>query len=203
MKRSILTIFTALTFSLAMLAQAGGTAAASGKTSGKSKTATGAQTGASAETKEATAGGKAKGAGASSVLTGCLSGPNAENAYVLSNGRYKRGVEVGGNDELSKHVGHRVQLTGTWAKSGAAIGEKENEAAEKNEKGGKEAAERHFKVTAIKHLADSCTEPASGAAKAGPKSNEPIGPEGNGRDKVGKKKGGAKSSATPTTPPTQ
>ncbi len=141
MKRTIVILFAALTVSVAMLAQEGS----------KSK-------------------GGGKGAGASSVLTGCLSGPNAEKAFVLTNGRYRKGVEVGGLDDLSKHVGNRVQLTGMWAKSGAEIGEKEDAAAEKKEKdekkGAKEAEERHFKVTAIKHLADSCTAPEPAGAKA-------------------------------------
>src|SRR5689334_11254738 len=86
--------------------------------------------------------------GGASVITGCLSGPNDEGAYVLKHGKSE--VEVGGLDDLSKHVGHTVKLHGSWAKSGAEIGEKEDAAAEKkeaHEKGGKkEAAERHFKV---------------------------------------------------------
>ena len=64
----------------------------------------------------------AKGGGA--VLSGCLSGPNDEGVYVLKSG--KRSVEVGGNDDLSKHVNHEVKLHGTWAKSGADIGEKQD-----------------------------------------------------------------------------
>jgi len=96
----------------------------------------------------------------SSTLTGCISGPNAENAYMLTNGTYKKGVEVGmpDSDELSKHVGNKVKLTGTWVKTGQEIGEKEDAAAEKAEKKGtSEKAEKHFKVTKIDHLADSCT----------------------------------------------
>jgi len=56
------------------------------------------------------------------------------------------------------------KLTGTWVKSGSAIGE--NEAAEKSEKS--EAgehhgvAERHFKVSDIQHVADSCPQGAAG-----------------------------------------
>src|SRR5207253_1700918 len=71
---------------------------------------------------------KGASAGASSSLTGCLNGPNAENAYMLTNGRYRKGVEVGmpASDELSKHVGHKVKLTGSWAKSGEEIGENES-----------------------------------------------------------------------------
>jgi len=87
------------------------------------------------------------------TVTGCLSGPNDEGAYVLkssSGGAF----EVGGNNQLKAHVGHTVRLTGEWVKSGAEIGEKES--AEKNEKNeGK--AERHFKVTEIHHISDSCS----------------------------------------------
>ncbi len=96
--------------------------------------------------------------GKETSLSGCLSGPNAENAYVLTNGRHRKGVEVGGLDELKDHVGHQVKLTGMWAKSGADIGE--NEPAGKSEKG-----ERHFKVTKVTHVADSCTAPAEAKKK--------------------------------------
>ena len=93
------------------------------------------------------------------TVTGCLSGPNDEGAYVLksSNGH---AFEVGGNDQLKQHVGHTVKLSGNWVKSGAEIGE--NESAEKNEKSeGSEhrgVAERHFKVTDIHHISDSCSQ---------------------------------------------
>jgi hypothetical protein len=96
-----------------------------------------------------------KGAGGA-TLTGCLSGPNNEGAYELKSG--KKEVEVGGLDDLSKHVGHKVRLHGAWAKSGAEIGEKENEASEAKEgkEGKEEKGERHFKVASIDHLSDTC-----------------------------------------------
>ena len=102
--------------------------------------------------------------GGGATLTGCLSGPNSEGAYELKSG--KRTVEVGGLDDLSKHVGHEVKLHGSWAKSGSEIGEKENEAAEKKEgkEGKEEKGERHFKVTSIDHMKDSC---AAGASEKG------------------------------------
>ena len=103
-----------------------------------------------------------KGAGGA-MLTGCLSGPNDEGVYELKSG--KKEVEVGGFDDLSKHVGHKVRLHGSWAKSGAAIGEKENEANEAKEgkEGKEEKGERHFKVASIDHLSDTC--PAGAAEK--------------------------------------
>lgn len=100
-----------------------------------------------------------KGAGGT-MLTGCLSGPNDEGAYELKSG--KKEVEVGGLDDLSKHVGHKVRLHGAWAKSGAEIGEKESAGSEAKE--GKEGkGERHFKVASIDHLSDTC--PAGAAEK--------------------------------------
>lgn len=91
-----------------------------------------------------------KGAGGG-ALTGCLSGPNQEGAYELKSG--SKEVEVGGLDDLSKHVGHKVRLHGSWVKSGSEIGEKESaESKEKEQKG-----ERHFKVASIDHVADTCT----------------------------------------------
>jgi hypothetical protein len=104
-----------------------------------------------------------KSQGQSATLTGCLSGPNDEGAYVLKSGG--RSVEVGGSDELKAHVGHEVKLDGSWASSGSAIGEREeNEAAEHNKKAAtgeaaehKEKGERHFKVSSISMVSDTCT----------------------------------------------
>lgn len=104
--------------------------------------------------------------GENKTLTGCLSGPNDEGAYVLKTGR--KSVEVGGTDDLKAHVGHQVKLSGTWARSGSEIGEREeNESAEHNHKaqareaGEKheksEASERHFKVTGVTMVSETCT----------------------------------------------
>jgi len=105
-----------------------------------------------------------KGAGGGAMLTGCLSGPNDEGVYELKSG--KKEVEVGGLEDLSKHVGHNVRLHGSWAKSGSEIGEKEEkEGAEKKEakEGKEEKGERHFKVASIDHISDTC--PAGAAEK--------------------------------------
>lgn len=100
------------------------------------------------------------------AVTGCLSGPNSEGAYVLKPAK-GRAFEVGGNDELKNHVGHTVKLTGNWVKSGSQIGESESaEKNEKNEKGEsgehRGVAERHFKVTDIQHISDTCSQSGSG-----------------------------------------
>jgi hypothetical protein len=95
----------------------------------------------------------------SATLTGCLSGPNDEGAYELKS--ESRSVEVGGSDELKAHVGHEVKLTGSWARSGSEIGETEKESsaagAKKEEAGKKEAGERHFKVSGVTMVSDTCT----------------------------------------------
>jgi hypothetical protein len=91
--------------------------------------------------------------GKAKTLTGCLSGPNDEGVYELTSGKHK--TEVGGSDDLKAHVGHKVQVTGTWA-TGAEIGEKQgNEAGEKTEKG-----EHHLKATSVKMISDTC-QPSS------------------------------------------
>jgi hypothetical protein len=141
---AVLTVVFAFTFLSA--AQTGG---ASGSTDQSS--AGGAQAGADEHAAHK------KGAGGGATLTGCLSGPNDEGVYELKSG--KRTVEVGGLDDLSKHVGHQVKLHGSWAKSGSEIGEKESA----ESKGKEEKGERHFKVTSIDHLKDSC--PAGAAEK--------------------------------------
>ncbi len=101
-----------------------------------------------------------------STVRGCLSGPNTEGAYILKTAK-GHAFEVGGNDQLKSHVGHEVKLTGTWVKSGSEIGE--NESAEKNEKSESAehhgVAERHFKVSNIQHIADSCSAGAATSTK--------------------------------------
>jgi hypothetical protein len=105
---------------------------------------------------------------AGSTITGCLSGPNNAGAYMLKTA--SGSVEVGGSDELKQHVGHEVKLSGTWAASGSQIGEREenekssssakheeaeSSARESHEKG--EASERHFSVSSVTMVSDSCS----------------------------------------------
>jgi hypothetical protein len=142
-------LFACLTILFAITFLSAATASASGK----------AQAGSGDQATEKKAAPK-KGAGGA-MLTGCLSGPNDEGAYELKSG--KKEVEVGGLDDLSKHVGHKVRLHGAWAKSGAEIGEKENEASEAKEGKG-EKGERHFKVASIDHISDTC--PSGAGEKA-------------------------------------
>ena len=98
-----------------------------------------------------------KGGAGSAMLTGCLSRPNDEGVYELKSS--KKEVEVGGLDDLSKHVGHKVRLHGSWTKNGSDIGEKEGS----ESKGKEEKGERHFKVASIDHISDTC--PAGAAEK--------------------------------------
>lgn len=125
--------------------------------------------------------------GSAATLTGCLSGPNDEGAYVLEHGSKK--VEVGGNDELSKHVGHTVKLHGTWSTE-SAIGEKESSEkgeAKEGKEGKEEKGERHFKVTSIDHVSDTC--------QAG------AGAMGGHKHKMGTEKGGATAQPSPSPSP--
>jgi hypothetical protein len=114
------------------------------------------------------------GTGRLGTLTGCLSGPNDEGAYLLKNSA-GHSIEVGGSDDLKAHVGHEVKLSGSWAKSGGEIGEREeNEAAEHHEKHAtaeageagehherREGRERHFKVNNVTMVSDKCTSVAT------------------------------------------
>ena len=93
--------------------------------------------------------------GGGSTITGCLSGPNSEGVYTLKTSKHE--VEVGGLDDLSKHVGHEVKLHGSWTKSGKAIGEKEETAGTSGKESKEEKGERHFKVSSIDHISDKCT----------------------------------------------
>jgi hypothetical protein len=99
-----------------------------------------------------------------SQLTGCITGPNAEGAYMLTNGRHRKGVEVGGTDDLKNHVGHQVKLNGTWSDA-KAIGVTEQAEKTAGNSGSNTAAMRKFKVEKITMVSDTC--PATGAAKSG------------------------------------
>ncbi|HEV2114075.1 MAG TPA: hypothetical protein VGR50_07975 [Terriglobales bacterium] len=136
MRKTALYLAFVMIFGLAAMAQTDASAKKASKTAGKAKT--------------------------EHQVTGCLSGPDAEGAYSLTNGHYKKGLEVGGTDALKDHVGHEVTLIGTWAK-GSEIGEKEanEKTTEKVEE--KVGMEKHFKVTEIKMVSDKCTATASTA----------------------------------------
>jgi len=97
-------------------------------------------------------GASSKAAGGEHQVTGCLAGPNDEGVYTITNGRYTKGLEVGGNEDLKSHIGHKVTLTGTWG-SAADIGGKSTGTAENGKN------EKHLKVSTIKHVAESCSAP--------------------------------------------
>jgi hypothetical protein len=91
---------------------------------------------------------------AKSTITGCLTGPTEDGTFLLK--RVKAGdVQVGGLDDLKDHVGQEVKLKGQWAKNGAAIGEKENTAAKVGDKVG---VRRHFRVSDVDKIADTCEQ---------------------------------------------
>lgn len=143
MKKFALCVITVFAFALMMVAQdTGSQASGTSSQTATTKSHNGMNMGAN----------KAGG----NTLTGCLEKGTEDNTYLLKNSRHKNGVEVGGNDELSKHVGHRVELTGTWS-TAEGIGEK----AESGAGAAKEKNERHFKVESIKHMSDTCNTGAS------------------------------------------
>jgi hypothetical protein len=124
MKKLLLLLAVVLAFTFTSVAQAGyssGTDQSSQTTTSKSK---------AKATKEAT-------------VTGCVSKePGANGMYALTNGKYKKGVEIGPTDKVKEHAGHKVQLTGQWSGTGA---------------------KKMFEVASIKHLSATCTV---GGAKA-------------------------------------
>jgi hypothetical protein len=158
MRKSVLCLAVTLLFSLGMLAQGTSTSSSSSDQS-STQTTTKSKKAANREGKVKT----------EHQVTGCLSGPDAEGAYKLTNGHYKKGLEVGGNDELKNHVGHEVTLVGTWAK-GSDIGE--NEKAESKTEKTEEAVgmHKHFQVSEIKMKSETCTAMATGKTKKSKKS---------------------------------
>jgi hypothetical protein len=86
-------------------------------------------------------------------LSGCLNGPTDDGTFVLTRVD-AQDVQVGGIDDLKDHVGQRVRLRGLWVGTGAQIGEKENAAAKIGDAIG---TRKHFRVTKIEKISDSCT----------------------------------------------
>jgi hypothetical protein len=101
MRKVIVFLTMLFAFTYLSVAQTGGA-------SGSTDQSSGAQTGSMDKPGDTHA---HKKGGMGSTLTGCLSGPNDEGVYELKHG--KRTVEMGGLDDLSKHVGHEVKLHGS------------------------------------------------------------------------------------------
>lgn len=172
MKKVLLLLAVVLAFTFSAMAQteskAGDTGQATTTKAKKSKKGS-----AAGETGQAAGGGAAKEA----TITGCLSAqPDKNGNYTISNGRYKKGVEVGPTDTVKDHAGHQVKLTGTWS-----AGEK---------------GKKSFQVTNVAHIAAKC-ETAPGGATA---SEKPAGKASEGKPK---KEKGAKSSGGGGNPPPQ
>ncbi len=158
MKKLLLLVAVTLAFSLTALAQGTGTSGSqSTGTSGTQGTESSTTTTKAKKSKKSA--GEAGEMGATSgkehQVTGCLA-KNAEGSgFILTNGRYKKGVEVKSSEDMSAHVGHEVKLTGTWEKPTAG-GE--------GGAGAKGKEMRVFNATNLQHISDTCT---AGAAKGG------------------------------------
>jgi hypothetical protein len=95
----------------------------------------------------------------STTLTGCLGGTAQENVYELTTktgakaGETKK-VEVAAQQTaLKEHVGHEVKLTGSWMKGSMRTSDA---ATQEKEAASTQTEARHFMVSDIQHVADSC-----------------------------------------------
>jgi hypothetical protein len=149
MRKLLLLLAVAVALSLTGFAQASG--------AGQTETSTTKST-----TTKKTKTTEAKGAAKESQLTGCLA-KNAEgNGYMLTNGHYKKGVEVKSSEDLSAHVGHEVKLMGTWEKP-----------AESTEPVGTKGEMKTFNATSMKHISDTCTAATGKGGKKAPAAEKP------------------------------
>lgn len=176
MKKFLLLLVVTLAFTFTAMSQ---TESKTGGTSEQTTTAKKSKKGsAAAET------GQAAGAAKEATLTGCLSAqPDKNGNYTLSNGRYKKGVEVTPADKVKEHAGHQVKLTGSWT----------TEAAAEQPGGGKKKAKKAFEVAGLTHISDTCAKAPGG----GTTSEKPAGKTAEGKPKKEKKSGDT------TNPPPQ
>lgn len=167
MKRVILLSALLLAFAFSAFAQEAATSSTgqtSTSTTTKTKKSKSASSDASMASDSSSMSSSSKASGKSSHLTGCISSSaNSEGNYTLTNGKYKKGVELipAEGTDVSKHAGHEVQLTGNWTTEAAEGKSAKPEANEKNEK--------HFQVASIKHMSETC-----------PATNAKAGSEGHG-----------------------
>jgi len=93
--------------------------------------------------------GQTKTKGKNSVtVTGCLQkGDEAGEYAITGEDGHRYGLHSTSGVDLSKHMGHKVTVTGTKMRE-------ENEEKEKKEAGGGEYAD--LRVTNIKHVSESC-----------------------------------------------
>ncbi len=164
MKKLALLVALVLAFSLSVLAQgtsATGTQESQTTTTTKTKKAKKGTAATEGETAGATKGAKEH------QLTGCLAKDPSGSGFMLTNGHYKKGVEVKSSEDLSAHVGHEVKLTGTWEKPTAGA---------EGGAGAKGTEMRTFNASALKHISDTCTA-AGKAGKASKKGKTEAAPK--------------------------
>jgi hypothetical protein len=86
--------------------------------------------------------------GKSVTVTGCLQKGDEAGEYSVTGEDGKRyGLHGSSSVDLSKHLGHKVTVTGTKMREA-------NEAKEKNQSEGGEYAD--LRVTNIKHISETC-----------------------------------------------
>lgn len=157
MKRLSLLLAVVFVFTLTALAQESG-AASSGQGMSQDQSSTMSKKG---HHKMGAMGASGK----TATLTGCVSKEaNAEGMYTLTNGRRKKGVEIGPTDKVKDHAGHQVKLSGHWASA--------SEAGESAEAGTEKKGERHFEVDSVQHIADTCSEVSGGGTMGMAKSKK-------------------------------
>lgn len=71
------------------------------------------------------------------TIQGCLADGDMDGWYVLTviKEDKNKAVKVEGDDSFEAHIGHEVELTGTWVKEGDS---------------------KHFAAAGMKHLAATC-----------------------------------------------
>lgn len=163
MKKLVMLLALVVAFSLSGFAQAGGTSTSGGTSSTDTgKTSKGKKAKSSDMASSDTAGAK-KGGAKETSITGCLTSDSTP--YKIANGNYKNGVELVTTDDLKAHNGHKVKATGSWEGTGA---------------------DKKFKATSVKHVAETCTVGAGKSSAA----------KGEGKTKT--KKGASDTAKTPS-----
>jgi len=156
MRKFAMLLALAVAFSLSALAQTGATT--TGTTESQSTTSTTKK--ATQEKGETKAQEKAE---HKSQLTGCLAKNAAGTGYMLTNGRYKKGVEVTSSEDLAAHIGHEVKLMGAWEKPSTA---------EAGGAGAKGHEMKTFNATEVKHISDTCKTTGAKKEKKGAEATE-------------------------------
>jgi hypothetical protein len=92
-------------------------------------------------------------------MKGCIS--QSGSNYMLMDKKHPDGVQISSSQDLSAHVGHKVEVKGTWADANSTSGSGSGSSMSSTSSGGSSASSggtKAINVTDIKMISDHCDD---------------------------------------------